>query len=225
MKRTIVRHAAIASLALTLSVGLAACGGEDDSNDSAASDNTSQTTESSPSETASESAADQTFGAGCSAIPTDGAGSFDGMVTEPVANAASANPLLKTLVAAVTAADLVDTLNSAPALTVFAPTDDAFAKIPKKDLDAVLADKPTLTKILTHHVVEGQLGPDEVVGTHETLAGDTDHRPGLGRGLHRRGRDHRLRQHPDRQRDRLRHRHRHDAEDVTTVRMRKDSSL
>jgi len=168
MKRTIVRHAAIASLALTLSVGLAACGGEDDGNDSAASDNTSQTTESSP----SESAGDQTFGAGCAAIPTDGAGSFDGMVTEPVANAASANPLLKTLVAAVTAADLVDTLNSAPALTVFAPTNDAFGKIPKKDLDAVLADKPTLTKILTHHVVEGQLGPDEVVGTHQTLNGD-----------------------------------------------------
>jgi len=168
MKRTIVRHAAIASLALTLSVGLAACGGEDDGNDSAASDNTSQTTESSP----SESAEDQTFGAGCAAIPTDGAGSFDGMVTEPVANAASANPLLKTLVAAVTAADLVDTLNSAPALTVFAPTNDAFGKIPKKDLDAVLADKPTLTKILTHHVVEGQLGPDEVVGTHQTLNGD-----------------------------------------------------
>ena len=114
-----------------------------------------------------------TFGAGCSAIPTDGKGSFDGMVTDPVATAASNNPLLKTLVAAVTEADLVDTLNSAPALTVFAPTDDAFGKIPKKDLDAVLADKPTLQKILTHHVVEGQLGPDEIVGTHDTLAGDT----------------------------------------------------
>ena len=56
---------------------------------------------------------------------------------------------------------------------MFAPTDDAFGKIPKKDLDAVLADKPTLQKILTHHVVEGQLGPDEIVGTHDTLAGDT----------------------------------------------------
>ena len=112
-------------------------------------DSTSQTTtESSPSEsesTATDAGAD-TFGAGCSAIPTDGKGSFDGMVTDPVATAASNNPLLKTLVAAVTEADLVDTLNSAPALTVFAPTDDAFGKIPKKDLDAVLADKPTLTE-------------------------------------------------------------------------------
>ena len=113
-----------------------------------------------------------TFGPGCSAIPTTGDGSFNGMATAPVATAASANPLLKTLVAAVTKAKLVDTLNSAEDITVFAPTDDAFAKIPKKTLNAVLKDKATLTKILTHHVVAGQLGPDELAGEHETLAGD-----------------------------------------------------
>ena len=176
MKRSIVRHGSIAAVALTLSLGLAACGG-DSQGDTASKDDSSSmaSTGSSPSEsesTMTDAGAD-TFGAGCSAIPTDGKGSFDGMVTDPVATAASNNPLLKTLVAAVTQADLVDTLNSAPALTVFAPTDDAFGKIPKKDLDAVLADKPTLQKILTHHVVEGQLGPDEIVGTHDTLAGDT----------------------------------------------------
>ena len=175
MKRTIVRHGSIAAVALTLSLGLAACGGDSEGDTASSDDSTSQTTtESSPSEsesTATDAGAD-TFGEGCAAIPTDGKGSFDGMVTDPVATAASNNPLLKTLVAAVTEADLVDTLNSAPALTVFAPTDDAFGKIPKKDLDAVLADKPTLQKILTHHVVEGQLGPDEIVGTHDTLAGD-----------------------------------------------------
>ena len=58
-------------------------------------------------------AGEQTFGAGCAAVPTDGEGSFDGMATAPVATAASANPLLKTLVAAVTEAGLVDTLNGA----------------------------------------------------------------------------------------------------------------
>ena len=115
----------------------------------------------------------QTFGAGCSSIPADGAGSFNGMATEPVATAASANPLLKTLVTAVGEAGLVDTLNSADGITVFAPTDDAFAKIPAEDLQAVLADKELLTKILTHHVVAGQLSPDEVAGELETLAGDT----------------------------------------------------
>jgi uncharacterized surface protein with fasciclin (FAS1) repeats len=114
----------------------------------------------------------QTFGPACSAIPKSGAGSFDGMATEPVASAASANPLLKTLVAAVTEADLVDTLNSADALTVFAPTDEAFAKIPEADLNALLADKAKLTAVLTHHVVAGQLDPSEVVGEHETLAKD-----------------------------------------------------
>jgi uncharacterized surface protein with fasciclin (FAS1) repeats len=114
----------------------------------------------------------QTFGAGCSAVPSDGAGSFNGMATEPVATAASANPLLTTLVAAVGQAGLGDTLNSADGITVFAPTDDAFAKIPKKDMNAVLADKKVLTKVLTYHVVPGQLTPDQLAGTHKTLEGE-----------------------------------------------------
>ena len=124
-----------------------------------------------PSETAMDASA-QTFGAGCASVPTTGAGSFDGMSTAPVASAASANPLLKTLVTAVTEAGLVDTLNGAEALTVFAPTDDAFAKVPAKDLKAVLADKALLTKILTHHVIAGQLAPEDLAGPHKTLAGD-----------------------------------------------------
>ena len=110
----------------------------------------------------------------CSAIPTDGKGSFNGMVTDPVATAASNNPLLSTLVTAVGAVPgLADTLNAAPALTVFAPTNDAFGKIPEKDLNAVLADQATLTAILSHHVVGEQLGPDQLAGEHETLNGDT----------------------------------------------------
>ena len=82
-----------------------------------------------------------TFGPGCKLIPADGKGSFNGMATDPVATAASNNPLLKTLVTAVGQAGLVDTLNSADALTVFAPTDDAFAKIPSDTLNGLLADK------------------------------------------------------------------------------------
>lgn len=159
------RTGAIAAVTVALSLGLTACGDDSDdkSSDTKASDDSSMTTD----------AGADTFGPGCKLIPADGAGSFNGMATAPVATAASANPLLKTLVTAVGEADLVDTLNSAEALTVFAPTDDAFAKIPAKDLQAVLADKELLTKILTHHVVAGQLSPDEVAGEHETLAGDT----------------------------------------------------
>ena len=106
-------------------------------------------------------------------MPKDGKGSFNGMATDPVATAASNNPLLSTLVTAVKAAGLVDTLNSAPEITVFAPTNDAFAKIPAADLKKVLADKPTLTKILTNHVVAGKLSPDQLAGDHKTLAGTT----------------------------------------------------
>jgi hypothetical protein len=73
------------------------------------------------------------------------AGSFSGMATDPVATAASNNPVLSTLVTAVKKASLVDTLNSAQNITVFAPTNDAFAKIPKADLDKLLADKKKLT--------------------------------------------------------------------------------
>ena len=61
----------------------------------------------------------------------------------------------KTLAAALTAADLVSTLKGAGPFTVFAPTDAAFAKIPKADLDAILADKKKLTEILTYHVIAG----------------------------------------------------------------------
>ncbi|MCL8024064.1 fasciclin domain-containing protein [Nocardioides bruguierae] len=179
MKRTTLRLSGGLAVAVLTMGGLAACGSE--STDNAASD-----TETSASATESESmdsmesedttteasAGDQVFGPACSAVPTDGAGSFDGMVSDPVATAASNNPLLGTLVSAVQAADLVDTLNGADALTVFAPTDDAFAEIPKKTLNAVLKDKDTLTAILTHHVVAGQMDPDQIVGDQETLNGD-----------------------------------------------------
>ena len=71
------------------------------------------------------------FGPGCAAVPTDGKGSFSGMAQDPAATAASNNPALSTLVAAVKAAGLVDTLNGTGPFTVFAPTNDAFAKIDK----------------------------------------------------------------------------------------------
>lgn len=173
MKRSSLNRASgLAALALTMSLGLTACGGDANSEPATETKASAPAKESTKSEPMADDAGADTFGPGCSAIPTTGDGSFNGMATAPVATAASANPLLKTLVAAVTKAELVDTLNSAEDITVFAPTDDAFAKIPKKTLNAVLKDKATLTKILTHHVVAGQLGPDELAGEHETLAGD-----------------------------------------------------
>jgi uncharacterized surface protein with fasciclin (FAS1) repeats len=172
------RSMGLAALALTASMGLAACGSESDS-DSASEPTTSESSSETPmeeSESPMESeepmAAGAPFGPGCAGVPTSGEGSVEGMADDPVATAASNNPLLKTLVAAVTEADLVDTLNSAENLTVFAPTDDAFAAIPKKDLNALLKDKEMLTTVLTHHVVGESLTPENLAGEHETLAGD-----------------------------------------------------
>ena len=159
---TNLRRLGAAASTVALGLSLAACGSSSD--DSASSSTTSSTP--------MAGAAAQTFGPACSAIPKTGAGSFNGMVKDPVATAASNNPLLSTLVTAVTKAGLVDTLNGAAGLTVFAPTNDAFAKLPKATLDKVLADKATLTAILTHHVVAGQLDPMKVVGTQTTLDKD-----------------------------------------------------
>lgn len=117
-------------------------------------------------------------GPGCadyaSAVP-DGAGSVAGMAQDPVATAASNNPLLKTLTAAVSGqlnpdVNLVDTLNG-DEFTVFAPVDDAFAKIPAETIEGLKTDSETLTSILTYHVVPGQISPDDIVGTHATVQG------------------------------------------------------
>jgi uncharacterized surface protein with fasciclin (FAS1) repeats len=169
---TLRRTGGLAAAALTLSLGLAACGGEEEP--TAGSDQTSQQdTSQQDSEPMANDASAETYGDGCAQVPTDGAGSFNGMATAPVASAASANPLLKTLVAAVTEAGLVEPLNSAPQLTVFAPADPAFEAIPPKDLKAVMADKQMLGSILKHHVVGEQISPDELSGEFETLNGDT----------------------------------------------------
>ena len=78
----------------------------------------------------------------------------------------------KTLAAALTAAGLVDTLKGKGPFTVFAPTDAAFAKIPKADLDALLADKAKLTSVLTYHVVAGKVMASDVkAGKVKTVQG------------------------------------------------------
>ncbi|MEU6851727.1 fasciclin domain-containing protein [Actinacidiphila alni] len=171
-RRITVALAAAAVLPLAVS----ACSSDDDSKDDSAAPPSSSamaTTAAPTTQAPSSSAAamDAPFGPGCASVPKNGAGSFDGMAKDPVATAASHNPALSTLVAAVQKAGLVDTLNNAQNITVFAPTNDAFAKIPKAQLDKVLADKATLTKILTYHVVGQPVkAPDGLAkGTYTTL--------------------------------------------------------
>lgn len=104
-----------------------------------------------------------------------GPASVEGMAEEPVATAASNNPMLTTLTDAVSGGvnpdvDLVDTLNSGE-YTVFAPVDDAFAEVDGATMEQLQMDSELLTDVLTHHVVEGQVAPSDIPGTHTTLAG------------------------------------------------------
>jgi uncharacterized surface protein with fasciclin (FAS1) repeats len=80
-----------------------------------------------------------------------------------IIDTATNNGSFKTLVAAIEAAGLKDTLNGAGPFTVFAPTDAAFAKLPAGTVDALLKDIPKLTKILTYHVVSGKVLAADVV--------------------------------------------------------------
>jgi uncharacterized surface protein with fasciclin (FAS1) repeats len=169
----LARRSTIAALTIALPLGLAACGGSSDAAGSSSS-SSSPMSSSSSSSTTSDSMAATPFGAACSAVPASGKGSFSGMASDPVATAASNNPVLSQLVGAVKAAGLVPTLNSAKDITVFAPTNDAFAAVPKATLAAALKDpKGLLTKVLTNHVVAGRLAPEQLAGDHKTLAGTT----------------------------------------------------
>ncbi|MGH3976238.1 MAG: fasciclin domain-containing protein [Pseudonocardiaceae bacterium] len=121
-------------------------------------------------------------GPACSQVPAEGEGSAQGMVDDPVATAASNNPLLTTLVKAVTAAKLGDTLNSAEAITVFAPADTAFQDLETQspgtinqlttDPNVASADSQLAT-ILKYHVVGQRYDAAGLIeaGTVETLQG------------------------------------------------------
>jgi uncharacterized surface protein with fasciclin (FAS1) repeats len=165
------RRAAVAGV-----LGLALLGAACSSNDTGTS-----TSQAAPATTTPSMTASAPIGAACPALPASGPGSLDALAQDPVATAASNTPELSTLVTAVTKADLAGTLNSAQGITVFAPTNDAFAAVPKPTLDKALGDpKGLLTTVLTYHVVQGQLAPDQLAGSHKTLQGGTIQVSGSG---------------------------------------------
>jgi uncharacterized surface protein with fasciclin (FAS1) repeats len=184
------RLLAVSGLTATLAMGAAACSSSPSSTAASGSASTpaassSAPMASSPAAGGSGATAMTDFGPGCASVPKSGAGSFTGMATAPVATAASANPLLSTLVAAVKAAGLVDTLNSAKNITVFAPDNAAFAKIPAATLKTLLGNKAELTKILTYHVAGARYTPAQLAsGTAiKTLEGATV-RPAMASGTY-----------------------------------------
>ncbi|MCQ4360259.1 fasciclin [Mycobacterium gordonae] len=182
MMNTQAKSVAAAALAAIAIAGVAGC-----SNSKPASQGTSSATSASVSATSSvtppsaPSSADPAadlIGPGCSEYaaqnPT-GPGSVAGMAQDPVATAASNNPMLSSLTSALSGklnpqVNLVDTLNSGQ-YTVFAPTNAAFDKLPAATIDQLKTDAKLLNNILTYHVVNGQASPAKVAGTHKTLQG------------------------------------------------------
>jgi uncharacterized surface protein with fasciclin (FAS1) repeats len=171
VKSTLLTRGALITAVSTLAITLSACG-SDDPSDSGASSSTSSSSASESAESTEAASMNEPFGAGCTAVPADGEGSFTGMADDPVATAAGNNPALSTLVAAVTAANLGDTLNTTDGITVLAPANSAFEAVPADALQGLLADTPALTTVLTHHVIPGRLTPEELAGTHKTLNND-----------------------------------------------------
>ncbi|WP_459791128.1 fasciclin domain-containing protein [Arthrobacter sp. AD-310] len=193
-KRTTFTVAGVAAAAL---LSLTACGGSGSTSGSTASSEpmASAPSSSMASPSASPSAdtmdpAANLVGPGCAGyaeqVPT-GAGSVEGMALDPVAVAASNNPILTTLTAAVSGqlnpkVNLVDTLNGSE-FTVFAPVDDAFKKIDPATIETLKTDDALLSKILTYHVVPGQITPDQIAGTHATVQGGSVTVTGSGDNL------------------------------------------
>lgn len=174
MRTPTLTRLGLATAALGMTMAVAACGSSSgSSSDSSKSDTSASSPSPSATQTSNGSVATGPFGPACAMVPKSGPGSVQGMTQDPVATAASHNPLLSTLVTAVKKAGLVDTLNSAQQVTVLAPDNDAFKKIPPAQLHKLLANKAMLTKVLTHHVIAGKLSPEQLQGPHKTLAGDT----------------------------------------------------
>ncbi|GAB3243237.1 fasciclin domain-containing protein [Kineosporia babensis] len=190
---TSIRRILVAGVALSTTIGLAACGSDSESDTASEPMDTSMAaTPSTAGESMDSSGGAMTglVGSGCAAYAEanpDGAGSVEGMSADPVATAASNNPMLKTLTMAVSGelnkkVNLVDTLNGGE-FTVFAPVDDAFAEVPAKTIDTLKKDDKLLTQILTYHVVAGELSPDQVAGEQTTVEGGTVDVTGSGDDL------------------------------------------
>lgn len=172
------------AVAVGLAVPLAACtdGG---SSDAAAGSSPVPTATGGthPSPSAATVAAGQPVGAGCAQLPASGPGSLEDVAGLPAAQAAGRTPQLSTLVQALTAATLIDTLNSTENITVLAPSNAAFQALPADSLKQLVADVPRLTAVLTHHVIPGRRTPAQLTGRLTTLDNDSITVSGAGQDL------------------------------------------
>ena len=177
-------------LAAIAAVGFSACSSNKSESESQTSANPAMSTVAPGTTSAMAGPAADLIGPGCAdyaAMHPSGPASVAGMAQDPVATAASNNPMLSTLTAALSGklnagVNLVDTLNSGQ-YTVFAPTNAAFDKLPASTIDELKTNADMLKNILTFHVVQGQESPSKVDGARKTLQGADVNVTGQGNGL------------------------------------------
>ncbi|WP_138733559.1 fasciclin domain-containing protein [Modestobacter excelsi] len=156
-----------------LLAGLTACSSGEGADTVSASSGTASSSSAAVDPTSAAPVAQGPIGAGCDVFPAAGPGSAAAIATAPVGIAVSTVPQLSTLTQAIIAANLVDVVNTREDVTVLAPSDAAFAALGPDAVPGLLTDVPRLTTLLTHHVVPGRLTPDQLVGEHTTLNGDS----------------------------------------------------
>ena len=188
--KDIQRKTLAVGLAAIAAVGFSACSSNKSGSAHQASANPASSMAAPVSTSAMAAPATNLIGSGCAdyaAQHPSGPASVTGMAGDPVATAASNNPMLSTLTAALSGklnpnVNLVDTLNSGQ-YTVFAPTNAAFDKLPASTIDELKTNSDMLKSILTYHVVQGQESPNTVDGAHKTLQGADVKVTGQGDGL------------------------------------------
>ena len=158
---TSTRRARGALIAATVVLVVGGCSSDSGTDDAAGS--STATTTSAP------ATATGPIGAGCAQLQVDPAA----VATLLAGTALAAVPLLSTLASVVGTANLTAALDAQAEITVLAPANTAFDAVPADQLNALVADLPRLTSVLQHHVISGRLSPDELVGEHTTLLGDT----------------------------------------------------
>jgi uncharacterized surface protein with fasciclin (FAS1) repeats len=184
------RRSAAIGFAAIAAVGFSACSSNKSDSAQQTSASPASSSTAAPAMTSTMNHAADLVGPGCAdyaALHPNGPASVNGMAQDPVATAASNNPLLSTLTAALSGklnpnVNLVDTLNNGQ-YTVFAPTNAAFDKLPAATLDELKTNSDMLKSILTYHVVQGQESPAKVDGTHKSLQGADVNVTGQGNDL------------------------------------------
>jgi uncharacterized surface protein with fasciclin (FAS1) repeats len=188
--KDVQRKTLVVGLAAIAAVGFSACSSKKSESAQQTSANPAMSTMAPATTNAMAGPGASLIGWGCAdyaAQHPSGPASVTGMAQDPVATAASNNPMLSTLTAALSGklnpnVNLVDTLNSGQ-YTVFAPTNAAFDKLPASTIDELKTNSEMLKSILTYHVVQGQESPNTVDGAHKTLQGAEVKVTGQGNGL------------------------------------------